>query len=66
MSASDIPAKGVVYLRENPKIIHADYEPKPDITAYELACLMPMLLGNPLTEAGWIDIGTASRHLRRT
>lgn len=66
MSASEFPAMGIVYMHESPKIIHADYEPKPDITAYELACLMPMLLGNPLTEMGWIAIGTAARHLRRT
>lgn len=51
-------------------IVNCVYEPKPDITAYELALLMPFLidqafLRRKLNEAGWLDLGTANRHLRR-
>lgn len=43
------------------------YRPKPDITAHELARLMPALLGGLISEADWASLGEAcTRHLERT
>lgn len=41
------------------------YNPQPDITAYELAIILPYLHGKPMFEEDWIDLGNAQRHLRR-
>jgi hypothetical protein len=38
------------------------YRPEPDITVYELACLLPFLLGAPLTPAAVANLGPAARH----
>lgn len=46
--------------------ISASFEPQPDITAYELARLLPYLSSRmPLYEGGWEALGSANRHLRR-
>jgi hypothetical protein len=42
------------------------FKPKEDITAYELAQLLPYMLGLSLDEAKWKALGTAVRHLERT
>lgn len=45
--------------------IIAQFEPLPDITAYELARLIPFFQGMALTEEKWGSLGTATRHLKR-
>lgn len=40
------------------------YEPLPDITAYELARLLPYLT-SPIYEGDWEALGSANRHLKR-
>jgi hypothetical protein len=48
------------------KYITAAYEPKEDITAYELALILPYVMtGKRMTEDDWKAMGTATRHLRR-
>lgn len=46
--------------------VSARFEPQPDITAYELAQLLPFVVGRSMWEADWSALGTAQRHLRRT
>ena len=41
-----------------------DYDPQPDITAYELALLLPHFHGVPLLQASLDKLGTATRHLK--
>lgn len=45
--------------------VTARYTPQPDITAYELALILPGLLGKPIFEADWTKLGSASRHFER-
>jgi hypothetical protein len=45
--------------------ITARYKPLPDITAWELAQILPGLLGKPIYEEQWQALGTATRHLER-
>lgn len=48
------------------KSVNATFEPKEDITAYELARLLPYLHGRPLTEVEWESLGHVARHLKRS
>lgn len=49
-----------------PKYVSCSYEPKPDITAYELAIILPFFMGgHGMTEKDWEALGDARRHLRR-
>ncbi len=43
--------------------ITAHWTPRPDITAHELAILLPYLLGKPVYEEDWDALGEATRHL---
>ena len=45
--------------------INAQFAPKKDITAYELALLLPYIINTPLFEEDWDNLGKATRHLRR-
>jgi len=51
------------------KPFQCEYKPLPDITAYELALILPLLLscviyhGNGFTREEWEKLGTARRHL---
>lgn len=46
--------------------IRARFIPKEDITAYEVAILLPFYLGlRPLFEHNWIELGVMTRHLER-
>ena len=50
-----------------PKVVSATYDPQPDITAYELAQLLPIFIyGSLLTEEKWTELGSATRHLKRS
>lgn len=49
-----------------PLYIQAQYKPLPDITAFELAQLLPYLVGRHMTEADWDALGDrVTRHLER-
>lgn len=45
--------------------VTARYKPLPDITAYELALVLPGLLGKPIYELEWLELGSATRHFER-
>ncbi len=45
--------------------ITARYRPQADITAWELAQIMPFLLGKPCYEPNWAELGDATRHMER-
>ena len=45
--------------------IFASYQPKSDITAFELAQLLPYLTGKHLYPDDWERLGMACRHLVR-
>ncbi len=45
--------------------VTARYAPKPDITAWEIAQILPGLFGKPLYEADWVALGSATRHFER-
>ena len=42
-----------------------EWKPKKDITLYELACLLPHLMGLPLFEEGMKKMGKMARHFKR-
>ena len=42
-----------------------EWKPKKDITLYELACLLPHLMGVPLFEEGMKKMGRMARHFKR-
>lgn len=42
-----------------------EWRPKKDITLYELACLLPHLMGVPLFEEGLKKMGKMARHFKR-
>ena len=42
-----------------------NFVPQPDITAYELALLMPFFLGKPMYQSDFDNLVTAWRHLQR-
>ena len=49
-----------------PKWVLVSYEPLVDITAYEVAKLLPLFVSRePLTEDALAALGTAARHLTR-
>lgn len=48
-----------------PPAIKADFRPRPDITAFELAIILPFILSEPLTEETWQNLGPITRHLIR-
>lgn len=51
---------------EMPKYVSVSYEPREDITAYELAKLVPLFLNKlPITESTLAELGSAARHLTR-
>lgn len=42
------------------------YDPQPDITAYELASIIPIFLsGQIMTDEEWGALGAMQRHLKR-
>ena len=45
--------------------IRSEYLPLSDITAFELAQLLPFCMGRYMTEADWSSLGSATRHLKR-
>ena len=46
--------------------IRARFIPQPDITAHELAVLLPFYLGlRPLFQKDWEELGVMTRHLER-
>lgn len=47
------------------KYVRASYNPQPDITAYELATILPFFHGQMMTEADWDALGATQRHLKR-
>src|SRR3990172_3008032 len=61
---------GKAQVREGPIIyepgINAEFEPQPDITAYELSIILPYMLGARFGEPEWKKLGPATRHLKRT
>ena len=49
-----------------PKYVNATWDPQTDITAYELALLLPLfIVGSTLTEEKWESLGSATRHIKR-
>lgn len=45
--------------------VQAKFKAQPDITAFELAQVLPYLFGKPMYEAEWDALGTAQRHWTR-
>lgn len=45
------------------RYITARWDPKPDITAYELALCLPIVVGGHLTREKWDALGAANRHI---
>jgi len=46
--------------------IRARFVPQLDITAHELATLLPFYLGlRPLFQKDWVELGVMTRHLER-
>lgn len=45
--------------------ISATWNPQEDITAYEVAKLLPFFHGRHMTEDDWAALGEATRHLKR-
>jgi hypothetical protein len=50
---------------EFPTYVNASFEPKEDITAYELAKILPFFHGQHMTEEAFAALGSANRHLKR-
>lgn len=49
------------------KYISCYFDPQPDITAYELAKLLPWFRpGQRITEDDWTALGEMTRHLKRS
>ena len=63
MYYSDFSASGLPMAIKPP--ISCSYEPQPDITAFELAVLLPYTLGKSLYQEDWDKLGDATRHLKR-
>ena len=60
------PSSGFTTYCLAPEPLRASFVPQPDITAYELATILPFFLGGRmLTEADWGALGAAQRHLVR-
>ena len=47
------------------RFVSCSFDPKPDITAYELAVLLPYFHGRQMTESDWDSLGEMQRHLKR-
>ena len=45
--------------------VNVSFEPKEDITAFELASLMPYFHGKNMTTDDWDALGAMKRHLKR-
>lgn len=56
---------GALFTMNLPKFISVSFDPLIDITAYELAKLLPFFHGRSMTEDAFKELGTASRHLKR-
>lgn len=60
------PPDNIIDFNSLPRPIRARFIPKEDITAYELAILLPFYLGlRPLFERDWVELGLMTRHLER-
>jgi hypothetical protein len=57
------PESARTYYPATPKFITGRWDPKPDITAYELALCLPLLTGEYLTREKWEALGPANRHI---
>jgi len=56
---------GEVGLLQLPQPINCIYNPQPDITAYELAQIIPYLLNKTMLKEDWDKLGNITRHLKR-
>lgn len=43
--------------------VNCTYAPKADITAFELATLLPYFIGKAMTKEDWDALGACQRHL---
>lgn len=59
--------RSVTPVRESESIVRCDFVPKEDITAYELALLLPFLFGRYMFEGDWdrLEKLRITRHLIR-
>lgn len=59
--------KTVTPIRKSEKIVRCSFTPKEDITAYELAILLPFLFGKYMFEEDWkqLEEQKITRHLNR-
>lgn len=55
----------LVTYRLAPEPLRVTFAPQPDITAYELATILPFFIGRLMTESAWNDLGAAQRHVKR-
>ena len=55
----------IMAFTQNDPLPDVRYEPQEDITAYELALLIPYLTGVVLTNDALATLGAAGRHFRR-
>lgn len=62
---TDLTPGSVAYMGHASKYVNASYDPQPDITAYELATILPFFMSRIMTEADWDAFGAAQRHLKR-
>lgn len=58
---ANVPFVGVGW----PKYVNVSFDPKEDITAYELAKILPFFHGQHMTEDAFNALGGANRHLKR-
>ena len=54
-----------VHFFEMSQQINAQFEPLEDITAFELAKIIPFFHGKVMTEAEWTGLGEMRRHFIR-
>jgi hypothetical protein len=62
--AADDPLIGSVEMKFT-IYVRCAFEPLPDITAYELACVLPYFHGKHMTEDDWNALGDKRRHFVR-
>lgn len=66
MRKEDSPLDGMsVPMVEIRRTISVTFDPMPDITAYELAIILPFFHGRWMHEDDWNALGAAQRHLQR-
>lgn len=53
------------YFVVSPQYITCTYNPQPDITAYELAQIIPYFHGKSMTANDWESLGPVTRHLKK-